>query len=127
MTNTLVLLKAPRTKKKGAKLVSIIDLNEHNTIYSTQVTNEELIGRMRTDVYLFIDGHIYYNNQCIKIRYDLINQEKSTREYNESEIFDYYQEILQLQQGERVMLKFPIMTPETHRQIYVIQNRRNFS
>ena len=32
-----------------------------------------LIGRLESGLYTFVDGHIYYNNNCIKIRYDLIN------------------------------------------------------
>ena len=49
--------------------------------------NKDLIGRLLSGLYTFVDGHIYYNNNVIKIRYDLIKSVDSHR-YKENEIFD---------------------------------------
>ena len=34
----------------------------------------ELIGRMKSGLYMFSDGHLFFNNCVIKIRIDLLNQ-----------------------------------------------------
>ena len=39
---------------------------------------------------MLIDGHLFYNNKCIKLRYDLLKQEKSSVDYAENQVFDYY-------------------------------------
>ena len=45
-------------------------------------------------LYCFVDGHIYYNNDVIKIRYDLLKRETKCADYGEYEVFDYYENIL---------------------------------
>jgi len=37
-----------------------------------QVKSPEIIGRLKSNLYNFVGGHIYYNNKVIKIRYDLL-------------------------------------------------------
>ena len=39
-----------------------------------QVKDSELIGRLKSNLYTFVGGHIYYNNNVIKIRYDIIDE-----------------------------------------------------
>lgn len=41
-------------------------------IYTSLVSFRPLIGRLESGLYTFVDGHIYYNNNVIKIRYDLL-------------------------------------------------------
>lgn len=36
------------------------------------IKTREIIGRLKSNLYNFTEGHIYYNNKVIKIRYDLI-------------------------------------------------------
>lgn len=36
------------------------------------IKNKPLIGRLASGMYTFVDGHIYYNNNVIKIRYDIV-------------------------------------------------------
>jgi len=60
--------------------------------------NKDLIGRLLSGLYTFVDGHIYYNNNVIKIRYDLIKSVDSHR-YKENEIFDFYLNIFDLKKG----------------------------
>lgn len=47
---------------------------------------------------MLVNGHMYYNNNVIKIRYDLIEQ-RGTFLMKEDEIFDYYYDIFKLQDG----------------------------
>ena len=36
------------------------------------IQNREIIGRLKSNLYNFVEGHIYYGNKVIKIRYDLL-------------------------------------------------------
>lgn len=41
-------------------------------IYEALITDTLLIGRLKSGLFTFADGHIYFHNNAIKIRYDLI-------------------------------------------------------
>jgi hypothetical protein len=64
-------------KNKRDKFISIYDIDSRVMIYSKQTQDMELIGRLKSNLYTFLDGHIYYGNKVIKIRYDLINKNMS--------------------------------------------------
>ena len=64
-------------------------------MWNGKVNNIELIGRLKSLFYELIDGHLYYNNKVIKIRYDLL-QKNNIKEMNEYEVFDYYTNIFDL-------------------------------
>ena len=69
-----MLFKRSRHKKaKGKKLV-ITDLSGggENELYNQAITDKELVGRLKNMRYLFVDGHIYYSNKIIKLRYDIL-------------------------------------------------------
>ena len=68
--------------------------------------NKELIGRLKSNLYTLVDGHIYYNNKVIKIRYDLLKK-KNLKDLEEHEVFDYYENILNLAPKETVKTKMP--------------------
>jgi len=42
-------------------------------IYECNVKNPDLLGRLKSGLFDVVDGHIYFNNNVIKIRYELIN------------------------------------------------------
>ena len=46
-------------------------------IYELTIDNPILTGRLRSGLFEVVDGHIYFNNNVIKIRYDLITSNKS--------------------------------------------------
>ena len=56
----------------------IFDLVKREMEFSIEITNTELIGRLLSGLYTFVDGHIYYNNNVIKIRYDLLSDVENT-------------------------------------------------
>lgn len=58
-------------------------------------------------LYQLVDGHMYYNNQVIKIRYDLLRSQRISRDYEENEVFDFYDNILNLGPNEKVLTKMP--------------------
>ena len=100
-TVLIILYKYNTNESKGQQLniVRIVDLKdnwENQILYNHRVFDEELIGRLTSMLYCFVDGHIYYNNKVIKIRYDLLKGKKKLKEYDEYEVFDYYDNILNL-------------------------------
>lgn len=48
-----------------------------------------LIGRLLSGLYLLLNGHIYFNNNVIKIRYDLLKQGELNG-LSEYDYFDYF-------------------------------------
>ena len=59
------------------------------------IKTREIIGRLKSNLYNYTEGHIYYNNKVIKIRYDLISQRKGAQ-ITENELFDHYDNISKL-------------------------------
>jgi len=54
------------------KIFKLFDLKNHKTVFEKLITQPALIGRLESGCYTLINGHIYFNNNVIKIRYDLI-------------------------------------------------------
>ena len=52
--------------------LTIFDFDSEQAVYNTKITNLELIGRLKSNLYNFVEGHIYFGNSVFKIRYDLI-------------------------------------------------------
>jgi hypothetical protein len=90
---------------------------------SQQVRNDELIGRLKSNLYNFVDGHIYYINKVIKIRYDLI-EKPNAGEIKENLLFDYYVDIIRLDNENQYILSgFPLITCAYNKLAYLIKNK----
>lgn len=50
----------------------IYDLVRQDIEFAIEIRDKELIGRLLSGLYTFVDGHIFFNNNVIKIRYDLL-------------------------------------------------------
>ena len=105
---------------KDNKKITIFDIQQKKVLYEAQIKGRELCGRLESGLYTLMDGYIYYSNDVIKIRYDLINKPNSVQ-YSEREIFDYYYDIFKLK-GDRVMSKCPLNSIIFHRMVYIIKN-----
>ena len=70
----------------------LFDISSMKVIYETLISYKPLIGRLESGQYTFVDGHIYYSNNVIKIRYDLIESQQAEK-YTEMQIFDFYDNI----------------------------------
>ena len=46
-------------------------------IFEIVLDDSRLIGRLRSGLFDIVDGHVYFNNNVIKIRYDLIKSNKN--------------------------------------------------
>ena len=86
------------------------------------ISYKPLIGRLESGQYTFVDGHIYYSNHVIKIRYDLI-QSQQAEKYTEMQIFDFYDNIFQLEKNESVKASTPLDSYRSHRFGYVITSK----
>ena len=58
-----------------------------------QIFNVNIIGRLKSNLYNFVGGHIYYNNKVIKIRYDLLENTQG-EPLKEDQVFDRYIDVL---------------------------------
>jgi hypothetical protein len=88
--NKMFLLYKTNVSQGSASLKNIFsfkffDLNENKMTYELDISNMELIGRLLSGLYTFVKGHIYFNNNVIKIRYDLFLRDIVP---NENEVFD---------------------------------------
>jgi hypothetical protein len=80
---------------KRDKYITFYDLDNSKKLCCFLVTDREIIGRLKSNLYNFVEGHIYYNNKVIKVRYDLI--EKNQGELRQEEIFDHYSNVIMLE------------------------------
>ena len=119
--NIVILMKSPKRRRQKGKSVKIYDLATDRTLWNGRVRNEELIGRLKSSLYTLVDGHIYYNNKVIKIRYDLLRQ-RNLKDLEEHEVFDYYENILGLDQHETVKTNMPFCSRVHHRLVYLTKN-----
>ena len=90
-------------------------------LFESTIQDKPLIGRLASGMYTFVDGHIYYNNNVIKIRYDILNHPHSSK-YTETDIFDFYYNIFQLKENETVKASTPLDSFRSHRFGYVFTN-----
>jgi len=68
--------------QKAQMIFKIFSLTKSEITYEQPITNKTLIGRLKSGLYTFVDGHIYYNNDVIKLRYDLMHS-ADTQMYKE--------------------------------------------
>lgn len=88
-----------------------------------------MIGRLKSGFFMVVNGYIYYNNDSIKIRYDLLKEENNTTEYNDDQLFDYYEDVIQFEKeknaksAEYCETDMPIVEVNSERLIYLIKNQ----
>ena len=99
--NRLLILTGIKNRKgKRDKFITIYCLTKERIILHMLVTDPEIIGRLKSNMYNIVGGHIYYNNNVIKIRYDLIDANEDS--LPENQLFDNYINVLTLQENDYV-------------------------
>jgi|APSaa5957512535_1039671.scaffolds.fasta_scaffold198066_2 hypothetical protein len=73
-----------------------------------RLKSPEIIGRLKSNLYNFVGGHIYYNNKVIKIRYDILEYQEQSMELREEEIFDHYSDVLCIEKDDEVQSGTPL-------------------
>ena len=75
-TTTTLKLNNHKRKVLDQKFIRIIDLQDKNEsgkiLWENKVVNKNLIGQLLSQLFTFIDGYIYFGNNVIKIRLDLL-------------------------------------------------------
>lgn len=84
-----------------------------------------MIGRLLSGNFAFADGHIYYSNNVIKIRYDLIEEAEKQGVccISENEVFDFYTNIFDLKKGMKIRSDSPLDSIKSHRFAYVMSDK----
>ena len=117
----MILTGIKNTHNKRDKFITFFDLDKSKKVFSLMVTNMEIIGRLKSNLYSFIDGHIYYNNKVIKVRYDLI--EKNQGEIGQDLLFDHYADVIMLEhKSDYISSGTPLKTCMYNRLAYIIMN-----
>ena len=118
----MVLSGIKNTKDKRDKFFTIYDIETETTIVRLQIFNTEIIGRLKTNLYNFVEGHIYFNNKVVKVRYDLLEQQNGG-EIKENQLFDHYDDIINLRnKNNKVEMGMPLQTCLYNRLAYVVKN-----
>ena len=104
----------------------ILDLLPPNHIvYECNLCEEEFIGGLKSGIYTLVDGHIYRDKDAIKIRYDLIH-DPNIPHVSQNEVFNYYSNIFETQDGEKVDSRSPIDSHGGHRFGYFLSESHKF-
>ena len=79
ISNKLIILQDVQNTQDSIerKKFKIFDLNNMKILFESMIKDKPLIGRLASGMYTFVDGHIYYNNNVIKIRYDILSHAHS--------------------------------------------------
>ena len=88
--------------------MKIYDLKEEDTCtLEIEIKNSALEGILKSNIYTLVDGHMYYNNNVFKIRYDLINDD-TLRNLTNEEVFNSYENILDLKNDQQIKMDTPL-------------------
>jgi hypothetical protein len=71
--------------------LKIFELKTYHLIQVLDIRDEDMIGRIKSDLFTFTEGNIYFNNCMIKIRYDLLDKNDSM--LTADQVFDFYPDI----------------------------------
>ena len=109
-------------KNKRDKFVTIYDIDTEKVMYSLMIHSREIIGRLKSNLYNFVEGHLYYGNKVIKIRYDLLERRKG-QEIKENHLFDHYADVLSLKsKNYTIKSGLPMQTCLYNKLAYLIRN-----
>jgi hypothetical protein len=70
----IILSGIKNQKKKRDKFITLYCIDKEKVLFQMQIQSREIIGRLKSNLYNFVEGHIYYGNKVIKIRHDLLEQ-----------------------------------------------------
>ena len=105
-----------------------MDLSEPDPNQQTMITlpveRADLIGRLRSQLFFLIDGYIYFNDCVIKVRLDLLRDSTDNNDYGEEIVFDFYFDILPVEDDYRVLSKMPLYDVLSKRLFFTMTNTR---
>ena len=86
---------------------------------SVWVTDPHIIGIMLSGQLRLLDGHIYHQNQLIKVRYDLIGK---IQNIDETKLFDRFEENLPLRTGMQIASDAILVCELRHRMAFIAED-----
>ena len=118
----MLLTKELETSLSDKLYMKVLELNNtDNIILECEITEPQMKGILLSGDFSLIDGHIYYNNNIIKVRYDLMKLYGNCQ--NQEELyFNQYFNILNLKDGDLIKTNCPIDSAMSHRLTYVVIN-----
>ena len=92
-------------RKKGNQIyIKFWDSKADRMIYEDFITNHNLFGIFTSAAFAFVGNHLYFNNNVIKIRIDIM----AKRNMTEQQLFCQYNNIFTLDKGTRVKINSPL-------------------
>lgn len=113
--------------QKGDFLYKIFDVGQSVVLVEGELHSAELIHRLLTCQLMIIDGHIYYGNNVIKLRYDLLQQKCTKSPFqtlNQCTFFDIYNKIFELKHNLSMLTGAPLRSQKYHRLGYLVLDRK---
>ena len=93
-------------------------------MFETKVTDPGFIGRIMSGLFTYADGHIYFSNNVIKIRYDLIESNKGLN-LDEKEVFDQYSEVVAFEDKNfKIKSGTPLDSYDSYKLVYIFKDER---
>ena len=70
----LYLMKVDYRNNDDEALFKIVDMETNEAIFQMIIKDKRFLGWFRSEQGVIIDGHIYFSNIVIKLRYDIIEK-----------------------------------------------------
>jgi len=118
----MLLTKELESSLSDKLFMKVLHLNNtENIILECEISEPQMKGILLSGDFSLIDGHIYYNNNIIKVRYDLMKLYGNC--HNQEELyFNQYFNVLNLKEGDLIKTNCPIDSAMSHRLTYVVIN-----
>jgi len=110
-----------KAKKSVGRTFKLFNCKTSKIMASFKVTDEEILGRFKSGLYTLVDGHFYFGNSVIKVRYDVLEKDLTTT-VTEANLFDKYSNLLDLHSSETVQTKNPLLCIDSRRVLYLTRN-----
>ena len=113
--------------KKTAYIFKIFDYEKLVVIYESPIPQEHtgLQQLFQSGLYTLSGGHIYYNNNVIKLRYDLIECPKGGNTTID-DTFDFYLDLIALRKNEVIKGHTPLDSFLNHKFGYLVSDKNKF-
>lgn len=106
----MTMISMYKNKMNNGRIQMIVtDLETEQMIGQAFIKDKQLVGQFFSDMFTFMDGHMYFNNSVVKFRYDLIKSSRD-RFMPSKEFFNTYNNLIELKSGEAVYAKQPLMS-----------------
>lgn len=91
--------------------LKVIRLNDNkDTLLHCEIYDAQMKGIFISGEYTLVDGHVYFNNNAIKLRYDLMEKYPNRTDLQPL-FFNQYTDVLNLREGETLKTNCPIDSP----------------